>query len=651
MKNLLRSRCGMSLMNVIMLLMLVGVLTTAGIKMMGPMVQRGKINDTKTTINSAVDAIISWSVANGRLPKKDVAIDEITSILPNPNDAWGKPLVYTYDGNLTVTETGGLCGRTSATLYNGQQVAFIVLSGGEDYSIDSNPVTSQAFPGGLAVDTTKDLSRVVTLDELKARAGCYGKTGGRLRIVNNELPGACSNQPYNATLFGNGGVPFTGANTGYNWTISDRPADITPNTHDYPTWSSTPSPSLVLAGTAPTTPGVHPITFSARDNNQPTANSVQRSYNLNVMPLVTPTVSGGNGTISPNTPLCVKMGNTASFNITPSSSSYTPSMSGTCGGTLSGSYPSYTYTTLSINNNCTVIASFGGSSDPAQEFREYVQSENVFVYGTAFTFSGSNVSGANATTVINGNLTTSNLNGGASISVSNIYINGTVNLDGGSASLGSSTSPGHIYVNGNMTLWSGTRHIYGDVHVNGNFRLKDARMHGNVYVKGNLELGWTPQIHQNIYYTGTLTYPNGYSAALLAKCIKVEESALPPFVMPSYTIPAPRDDAWYAAKGYVDAGLANNRKIFKQTSFTSTSWMASVSNVIIVSKGDITITGLGGSGLTGVLFAPYGKVTFDGGFFTGLVIARDGFYVTSGGTPVTFQNISNFISDTADYPF
>jgi len=57
MKKLLRSNSGMSLLNVIILLMLVGVLTTAGVKMMGPLIQRGKINDTKTTINSAVDAI------------------------------------------------------------------------------------------------------------------------------------------------------------------------------------------------------------------------------------------------------------------------------------------------------------------------------------------------------------------------------------------------------------------------------------------------------------------------------------------------------------------------------------------------------------------------------------------------------------------
>jgi hypothetical protein len=59
---------------------------------------------------------------------------------------------------------------------------------------------------------------------------------------------------------------------------------------------------------------------------------------------------------------------------------------------------------------------------------------------------------------------------------------------------------------------------------------------------------------------------------------------------------------------------------------------------------------MGGSGLTGVLFAPYGRVTFNGGFFQGTVIARDGFFVTSGGTNVTFINIENFFDDHEDIP-
>jgi len=44
-------------------------------------------------------------------------------------------------------------------------------------------------------------------------------------------------------------------------------------------------------------------------------------------------------------------------------------------------------------------------------------------------------------------------------------------------------------------------------------------------------------------------------------------------------------------------------------------------------------------------------VTFNGDSLEGVVIARDGFFVTSGGTAVTFRNIEEYISDPDDYPF
>jgi hypothetical protein len=72
--------------------------------------------------------------------------------------------------------------------------------------------------------------------------------------------------------------------------------------------------------------------------------------------------------------------------------------------------------------------------------------------------------------------------------------------------------------------------------------------------------------------------------------------------------------------------------------------------IIVAYDGDITITGLGGSGVTGVFIAPNGRVTFSGAFLEGVVIARDGFFVTRGGTTVTFRNLSDLITDPADYP-
>ncbi|MDV2684222.1 prepilin-type N-terminal cleavage/methylation domain-containing protein [Alkalihalophilus lindianensis] len=294
---------------------------------------------------------------------------------------------------------------------------------------------------------------------------------------------------------------------------------------------------------------------------------------------------------------------------------------------------------------------------PENDFFDYISdpNRNVFVYGSQFSFSGNQVNGPNATMVIQGNLSGSQLNGGAFNNVSNIYIGGIVDIDGGSAGLGSRTQPGNIYVNNNLSLWRGSRNIYGDVYVNGNFRLKDANIFGNVYVNGDVELGWTPTLSPNstIYYTGTLTHPDDYRQSILDKVIRVSD--VPSFEMPDFPIPSLREDEWYVTKGYDQTVRPSGMKVFGGNisiqSYTSSSgqFISSFTNAIVVSTGDINISG-GSLQMTGVLFAPNGKVTFNGQSFEGLVIARDGFHVTSGGSTVTFRNITDYISTPEDFP-
>lgn len=285
-------------------------------------------------------------------------------------------------------------------------------------------------------------------------------------------------------------------------------------------------------------------------------------------------------------------------------------------------------------------------------FVNYVIEEDVFVYGSQLSFSGANVAGPDATVVLTESLVTSDLNGGASMAVNTIYVDGDITLDGGSAGLGSSINPGNIYVTGDMNLLSGTRDIYGDVYVQGNLRLKDARIHGNVYVDGDVTLDWTPWLApgSHIYYTGTLSAPAYFDQGILNKCIP--QATVPGFTMPDTALPPVKSSDWYAARGYVSSGpLTDNLKIFAP-GYSSSSWTSTVNDVVIIaSAGDISITGLGGSGMRGVLFAPNGKVTFSGGFFEGVVIARDGFDVISGGTTVTFKNLETYFTSPDDYPF
>jgi len=322
--------------------------------------------------------------------------------------------------------------------------------------------------------------------------------------------------------------------------------------------------------------------------------------------------------------------------------------------------PSHTYSAIGDYTVSLTTANVFGSNTATKgnyiqvtktSFVNYIIDENVFIYGNKLDFEGNTLSGSGATIVITGPLTTSDLNRGAAVDVTILYIGGNVNLDGGSAGLGSESKPGAIYVNGDLYLGNGARDIYGDVYVARNFYLKDAHINGNVYVNGDLTLDWTPTLAENtrIYYTGKFKYPPSMSKEIVAKCIYQEK--VPGFTMPDQTIPPVKPTEWYDKHGYLPGGdLTSGIKIFSG-SYSSTKSKNNAENVVIVaSQGDITITGLGGNGVTGVLFAPYGKVTFEGGFFEGVVIARDGFFVTSGGTKVTFVNFAKYFSSPDDYP-
>jgi len=456
--------------------------------------------------------------------------------------------------------------------------------------------------------------RTVNLAELKARAGCFGRTGGRLRIVNNELPKGCKNTGI-ATLFADGGVPP------YRWCINNNlttagfavnNAITAPDCSAVPTgvWEAfTTSPQTAILYSA--NPGSYTATIVLRDSQ---GNTTQRNYTLTV-------ISGG-----------------------------------VCGGT------------------------------PPPGI------DQEFIHGSTLAFKGDTVNGENATIVLTGDLVKNDINGGAAIGVTNAFISGNVTL-GGSQTLGSKTVPGTIYIGGdldmsgsseiygksiyvagnitmngspllglesdnstvikalgNITINNGT--IHGDIYTNGNLYLKSATLYKNAYVGGNLTLDWTPSLSSGtkVYYKGTLSSPAWFDTGILAKCI--QDTSLPvvaiPVTMPTTVIAPLKADSWYTSNGYITNGaLTNNAKIFSTGNYSANG---SASNVIIASKGNVTI-GSGNDVFSGVIYAPNGSVSFGGGTFTGYVIARDGFYVTRGGSTVTLKSISTYIPDAANYPF
>ena len=261
----LGNRRGIALLFLVLVFTLLGVLASFGVSRLGSLVTRGKVNDTKAGLEREVQQITAWAVRNGRLPATAPSDEYAALFGVRPLDAWSRPVLYAYDGNLTATSGGGLCGRTGTAISSGGgDVAFVLISGGDDASITSTPNQNGPFSGPLAGLQGADLYRIVTLKELQAGVDCSGSTGGALRIVNNELPGVCKGIPYSVTLFGDGGVPPV------SFTFSSLPAGLS-------------SSGAALSGTTTAAQGPYPVVVTATDSQLPTAHAVQRNLVLNIM--------------------------------------------------------------------------------------------------------------------------------------------------------------------------------------------------------------------------------------------------------------------------------------------------------------------------------------------------------------------------------
>lgn len=261
----------MALLNVVFVFILIGVLLAAGAQMYGAIVDRGKINDTKAGLENQTRMVIAWAANNKRLPAPGSEFNSIFGPATTaPRDAWGNTVGYVLDSTMSVppaTSTGNnICGRTISSAYYSSPtnyVAFALVSGG------GTSLHGTMWPGsfGLLTINQGDIARIVTLNELQARAGCSGVTLGYLRIVNNELPNACSGSTaYSGNLFGDGGV------APYTWSLTSSLSGLSID-------SSSGKLSFASAPAANT----YSVAITLTDSQSPTPTTVHRTYSLRVV--------------------------------------------------------------------------------------------------------------------------------------------------------------------------------------------------------------------------------------------------------------------------------------------------------------------------------------------------------------------------------
>ena len=238
---------GITLLPLILMVVVFGALLGVGMGVVKQRVQKIQQQKTAETVTSAIQSIFSWSIETGTLPiwgdnTPDATRDEFCEIVKETQDPWHQGFVYIYAGGLTSVAGGGICGKTSTGISAAAgDIAFAVVSPGQDRTISSTPGASGAYAGTLNLSSA-DITGLVTLEQLHNAMGCFGSTRGRLTQLNTELPDACAGQAYEATVFAEGGVP-AGTSPFYTWAHNISAAWIT---------AITPSDAhLTLQGTPP----------------------------------------------------------------------------------------------------------------------------------------------------------------------------------------------------------------------------------------------------------------------------------------------------------------------------------------------------------------------------------------------------------------
>ncbi|MGD7053506.1 PulJ/GspJ family protein [Sutcliffiella horikoshii] len=319
--------------------------------------------------------------------------------------------------------------------------------------------------------------------------------------------------------------------------------------------------------------------------------------------------------------------------------------------------PNHVHSSIVIKKDPPVL------EEPPPTVYESFLYENIFIFGSDFGIYGSTpVNGVpkeKLGTILINNYNKKDLKftGNTPVVVHRILID----KKGNAVTFDSSTKLGRIgttetiHINGDVNLNNGGSEINADtVIINGNvlFGSSGKITAKKVFISGNVNFGnWSALLQADeVYIAGRIT--ERHSGNVVGS-----KKAYNPLDVPTNEdlfenmMPVLKEDSWYGNNGYTSGGtLKENSKIFAN-SYTSTSYNHNnLNNVVVVSKGDITITGLGAKGLKGILIAPYGKVTFGGASFEGIVIARDGFY-TQTNPSITFNNIESFFPNENALPF
>ncbi len=232
---------GFTLIEMAITLIIIGLLLGLGVTLIGPLVKRAKYTETKETLNANVESIIGYASINNCIPDTS----NWKNIVRSPKDSWGKDFLYKPASEISssCSYNAGICQMSSTSLkirqcedsncntYNEiTNIAFVMISGGTNYNIQTNDQVSTIKvyePGTSNIDDYSgdfvrpeeydDLVKWVTLFELKTKIGCGTNitTPSKPTILTKELPVGHVGSSYQAEIYAEGGIPYSGNE--YDW--------------------------------------------------------------------------------------------------------------------------------------------------------------------------------------------------------------------------------------------------------------------------------------------------------------------------------------------------------------------------------------------------------------------------------------------------
>ncbi|MCX7857677.1 MAG: type II secretion system GspH family protein [Deltaproteobacteria bacterium] len=138
MRVFFKSKKGLTLVELAIVLVIVGILLSVGMSLMGPLTKRAKYMDSKEVVRGAKEALVGYLMKNGYLP------NSLSQLGVRTQDAWLRDLVYISATGLNssgqdVCSYNGpfinlhICRDTACTTFDTKtDIVFIVYSKGED---------------------------------------------------------------------------------------------------------------------------------------------------------------------------------------------------------------------------------------------------------------------------------------------------------------------------------------------------------------------------------------------------------------------------------------------------------------------------------------------------------------------------------------